>query len=369
MQQKSIQSVLRETFLSPDKEVWKQFASQELEGKSLDEILSWNTQDGIRFLSYYDASDEKKNVRATNFQLKVADDVYFGPLKWLNAPSVSIASEKAANQTALQHLTNGADAIVFDGKGKLNLDYLLEGINWRYCALYFSVDEAQNFVNELNRYVEKNKLTGHLLSVSGGLFWETFPNFKTAETYMALGLKTLLSVKSSTPVQEIADALSAGVRFIEESNNRSIDFFKTIGFSMQADNSFLETIAKFKALRFLWFQVSQAYGHRDFHVGDLHVHARSEKWINEKFQPHGNLLRGTFSSMAAVLGGANAVTVEAEDANHPMMNRIARNVSNLLREESHLDKVADPSAGAYAIDEITEQFARRAWEIFQNQSK
>jgi methylmalonyl-CoA mutase len=48
------------------------------------------------------------------------------------------------------------------------------------------------------------------------------------------------------------------------------------------------------------------------------------------------------------------------------MARIARNVSNILREESHLNKVADPTAGSYAIDNMIDKLAIAAWTEFQH---
>jgi len=48
---------------------------------------------------------------------------------------------------------------------------------------------------------------------------------------------------------------------------------------------------------------------------------------------------------------------------------MARNVSSLLREESHFDKVADPSAGAYAIDNLIHHTAAKAWALFQHAAK
>jgi methylmalonyl-CoA mutase len=363
MPQNSIHSKLRETFLSPDKEVWKQFASQELEGKNPDEALSWNSESLIRFFAYYDPSDEKKNNLSKNFRITVADDPYFGPAKWLNVPFVTITSEETANQTALQHLTNGADGILFSSREKINIEYLLQGIDWRYCSLFFIVGDSRNLVSDLKNYISMNALSPEQLS--GGLFWDTIPNSESVKDAYIPGLKNVLHINSSTPVREVADALSSGAQFFEQSASPSVDFFTSIAFSLAANNSFLETIAKLKALRFLWYQVAMAYGFTSFSVADLHLHVRSEKWIDEKFQPHGNLLKSTAASMASIIGGANSITIHAEDSANSMMNRIARNVSNLLREESHLDKAADPSAGAYAIDAMTEEFAKHAWKIFQ----
>jgi methylmalonyl-CoA mutase len=51
---------------------------------------------------------------------------------------------------------------------------------------------------------------------------------------------------------------------------------------------------------------------------------------------------------------------EADDFGY----RIARNQQLLLKEESYLDKIADPAAGSYYIENLTDQIARGAWEHF-----
>ena len=50
-----------------------------------------------------------------------------------------------------------------------------------------------------------------------------------------------------------------------------------------------------------------------------------------------------------------------------MIQRIALNVSNILKEESHLDKVTHAVAGAYAIENIVNELSKAAWTDFQHQ--
>ncbi|MFZ6009577.1 MAG: methylmalonyl-CoA mutase family protein, partial [Bacteroidota bacterium] len=138
-----------------------------------------------------------------------------------------------------------------------------------------------------------------------------------------------------------------------------------IAFSLPVGTNFFLEQAKFKAMRLLWFQVAHAYGVKDFKAGQLHIHARGETWTPGNYQPHGNMLKSTTSAMSAIMGGCDALTVLAEDENNAIMSRVARNVSNLLREESHLNKVADPMAGSYALENMVHQLAEQAWKKFQ----
>jgi methylmalonyl-CoA mutase len=122
-------------------------------------------------------------------------------------------------------------------------------------------------------------------------------------------------------------------------------------------------------LRLLWYQVSQVYSLKTYRPGDLQIQAACYPWINPAYEPHGNLINSTASAMAAILGGCNALTVVPQDNDSDTFNRIGRNVSSLLREESNLDKVADPTAGSYALDVMTDTLAKKAWNLFQDKMK
>jgi methylmalonyl-CoA mutase len=68
------------------------------------------------------------------------------------------------------------------------------------------------------------------------------------------------------------------------------------------------------------------------------------------------------------VGGADAVTVLPFDSPlgtpDAFGRRIARNTSALLISESHVAAVADPAGGAYAVEKLTDDLARAAWEVF-----
>jgi methylmalonyl-CoA mutase len=55
----------------------------------------------------------------------------------------------------------------------------------------------------------------------------------------------------------------------------------------------------------------------------------------------------------------------SENKNDDMQQRIALNVSNILKEESHIDKVSNPLSGAYAIETMVSEISQAAWKQFQ----
>jgi methylmalonyl-CoA mutase len=72
--------------------------------------------------------------------------------------------------------------------------------------------------------------------------------------------------------------------------------------------------------------------------------------------------------MSAILGGTDSLTVEPFDIifRHPdeFSERIARNQQLILKEEAYFDKVADPAAGSYYIENLTSLITESAWELF-----
>jgi len=80
------------------------------------------------------------------------------------------------------------------------------------------------------------------------------------------------------------------------------------------------------------------------------------------------MLRTQTEAMSATLGGADSLTVQPFDTIYKdsdvFSERIARNQQLLLKEESHFDKVTDPSAGSYYIENLTDNIAKQAWALF-----
>ena len=73
--------------------------------------------------------------------------------------------------------------------------------------------------------------------------------------------------------------------------------------------------------------------------------------------------------MSAALAGVDSITVRRPfdkiyQTPDDFSERIARNQQLLLKEECHLDKVVDPSAGSYYVEVLTNSLADVAWKLF-----
>ena len=152
---------------------------------------------------------------------------------------------------------------------------------------------------------------------------------------------------------KLAAAVDAGLTVDQVAP--SIQFVFGVG-----SNYFLE-IAKFRAARMLWAQAVSAFGPSSDQAASVTIHAVTALENKSVYDPWTNLLRSTTEAVSAVVGGCDALTVQS--FHYP--ERLAHNVQLVIREEAHLDKVADPAGGSYYIEALTNSLAEAAWKLFQ----
>lgn len=370
MTKKTIHALLKSSFQNSSTEDWKQAAALETKTSDPIENLKWETPDEIHFLPIYSKNDLTELKYLNNFDLTQSVNHNITRL-WANLPSVVIVDDLMANKCALDHLNFSADGILFDIRNKeFDLFKVLEAIEWQYCNISFRLPSLADFIRKLRNYIDQHNPRPN--QFTGAFFWEDFPTdisdlneiLRDQNKIYCFGI----SIPQSTPVNEISNGLLKAVELLDHVTNQGIapeTAIKRMAFSIPVGTNIFLEIAKLKALRMLWFQITQAYKIDNYSPADLHLHTRSEVYNQEKMQPHGNMLKSTASAMASIAGGCDALTLYVEDHTNPMMNRIARNVSNILREESHFDKVADPTAGSYLLQNMIHEIARKAWEQFK----
>lgn len=156
--------------------------------------------------------------------------------------------------------------------------------------------------------------------------------------------------RGATAVQELAFTLA-------EASDRMAAGQAVEGLALAAGSVYFMEIAKLRAARLLYARVAEAYGA----AAETRIHAVTALSNKSIYDPWTNLLRSTTEALSAVLGGADSLRVQA--AGYPA--RLARNVALILKEEAHLDKVADPAGGSWFIESLTASLAAEAWKLFQ----
>ncbi|MEU7339445.1 methylmalonyl-CoA mutase subunit beta [Streptomyces sp. NPDC007074] len=168
--------------------------------------------------------------------------------------------------------------------------------------------------------------------------------------------------------QELGCSLATGVAYLRELTAAGVPVELAAGqmeFRYAATADQFLTIAKLRAARRLWARVAEVCGA----PGAQLQHAVTSPVMMSRRDPWVNMLRTTVATLAAGVGGAEAVTVlpfdDALGAPDAFARRIARNTSTILVEESHLARVIDPAGGSWYVETLTDELAHAGWEFFQ----
>ena len=172
----------------------------------------------------------------------------------------------------------------------------------------------------------------------------------------------------ASDAQELGWSIAAGVAYLRALTDHGLsveEAAELVEFRYAATDEQFPTIAKLRAARRLWARVLQL---SEASPVSQRQHAVTSRPMLSKYDPHVNMLRATVAAFAAGVGGADAVTVlpfdSANGRSEEFPRRIARNVSHLLLDESHVGVVVDPAGGAYAVERLTDDLAAAGWEEF-----
>ena len=373
MSQHSISDLIKTSFPETSKKDWELVASSELQNRNFEQTLTWNSDNELNFFSYYRLEDIKNFDYLKNFELRPCQTDSISPKRWQNLPqvSVSLSQEKNANSIALNHLLQGADGILFDLRElkQVNLFKLLDDIDWQICNLSFLISSANDHVGNIQGYIQKKNYPLALLR--GCLFWDKVPAnpdsviqaFDGMTLYKPLGIV----IQPSSHTNEISAAMIEGLTLMDALLATGIErqiSWRSVAFSFETGTQYFMELAKLKAFRMLWRMLGDANKIISHRTNEVHVHTRSSRPDN--LQPQINLISTTTVSLSAILGGADAITISPYDEANVVMNRVARNVSNIFREEAYIDRVADPVAGSYALESMIHTMATSARDKFQS---
>ncbi|MGW0767386.1 methylmalonyl-CoA mutase family protein [Streptomyces sp. NPDC002676] len=197
---------------------------------------------------------------------------------------------------------------------------------------------------------------------------------RCAETYPGLRALTVDALPyheaGGSAAQELGASLATGVAYLRKLTEAGLCVEEAAGqleFRYAATADQFLTIAKLRAARRLWARVAEVSGAPG--AGAQVQHAVTSPVMMSRRDPWVNMLRTTVATLAAGVGGADAVTVlpfdHALGLPDAFARRIARNTSTILVEESHLGRVIDPAGGSWYVERLTDELAQAAWEFFR----
>jgi methylmalonyl-CoA mutase len=381
---------------------WSDRINADLKGADYTKKLVWKTNEGFDVKPFYRREDIEKLplINSLPGEFPYLRGTKIRNNNWLVRQNIEVADYSSANLKALSVLMKGVDSLGFiisdpESVCKENFDLLLKDINIESIEINFlcngkareildilksSVSEKNLRFEDIHGAIEADPLGRLMLNgtlcvpVEDGFDYLASLSVSAAEL---VNLKTIhlnashFSNSGADLVQELAYGLSAGSEYLSQLTDRGIPpntAASKIRFSFGTGPDYFMEIAKLRAARLLWAMVLKGYIPEGYEKMIMDIHCLTSRWNKTIFDPYVNMLRTQTEAMSAILGGAGSVTVEAYDTvfrkPDEFSERIARNQQLILKEEAYFDKVADPAAGSYYIENLTYLITENSWKLF-----
>jgi methylmalonyl-CoA mutase len=357
-------------------QVWEEVIRKDLKGTDYAKKLIWQTEEGLAVKPYYRAEDTAgleypeaapgtfpyaRGARATG--------------DWRIREEIDAIDLEEANRAAHSAVHAGAEEIAFCNTVVGNASKLgMLLANLQEIPVHFG-NAGEALIRLL---IERLKERQRPSPVSTG--WNPLNNLDFAAEAAAAASPMFVPFtihgeefeeSGATAVEELGFTLAAAVDFMAGMQERKVDADSaaaSLSFSFAIGANYFFQIAKLRAFRMIWARVVESFGGRR-DCAKARIHARTSRWNETLYDPHVNILRGTTEAMSAVLGGADSISVAPFDECYKTPDeasrRLARNTQILLKQEALLSRVADPGAGSYCLEVMTDFLAQEGWKLMQ----
>ena len=386
-------------FQAPTTQEWLDKIEVDLKGADFQKKLVWRTNEGFNVQPFYRREDlaKLKTPDALPGEFPFVRGNKKDSNEWYVRQNIKVDDPVEANKKALDILNKGIDSIGFRFGGDMVspsfIETLLKDIrldivevSYRTCPrhavelaeILVKYFEKQGYDKEkivggvgcdpIDKMLQKGKDTTPMLAQLPKLV-ETLKDYPNLRCVMVHS--DTLNNAGAYIVQELGYALAWGNEYLQELVDAGVDVdtaAKSIKFYMGISENYFMEIAKFRAARLLWAQIVKQYEPKCDCACKMIINASTSTYNQTLFDSYVNLLRSQTEAMSAALGGVHSMVVTPFDAPYEkatdFSERIARNQQLLIKEESHFNRIVDPSAGSYYIEHLTDALAQEAWKIF-----
>ena len=382
-------------------EQWEATINKDLKGADYEKKLVWRTDEGFQVRPYYRAENlqELDYLKTMPGEFPYTRGVKTHDNHWDIVQEVEEADPAKANAIAVDALKRGATCIAFNAANVDSdeaLNALLNGIDLNVNGVQFNhvksyLDLTKRFVNyvETNNF-DKEKVSGSLnfdpltYRLRHNKFW------KSAEEDMQQAVELIelngcmkhfkvinvngitLHNAGATIVQELAYTLNMANEYIAFCTDKGVKPEKVASrmqLTLSVGSNYFMEIAKLRATRLLWSTMVAQYKPECDCAYKIHINTVASTWNKTLYDPYVNMLRSTTEGMSAAIGGSDSISLQPFDVAYKesdeFSRRISRNVQVILKEEAFMDRVVDPAAGSYYIENLTNSIAENAWKLFQ----
>jgi len=386
-------------FQAPTTQEWLDKIEVDLKGADFQKRLVWRTNEGFNVQPFYRREDlaNLKTPDALPGEFPFVRGNKKDSNEWYVRQNIKVDDPVEANKKALDILNKGIDSIGFRFGGDMVSEEFIETllkdirldiveVSYRTCprhavelaGILVKYFEKMGYDKEkivggvgfdpIDKMLQKGKDTTPMLANLPKIV-ETLKDYPNLRCVMVHS--DTLNNAGAYIVQELGYALAWGNEYLQELVDAGIDVdtaAKSIKFYMGISENYFMEIAKFRAARLLWAQIVKQYEPKCDCACKMIINASTSTYNQTLFDSYVNLLRSQTEAMSAALGGVHSMVVTPFDAPYEkatdFSERIARNQQLLIKEESHFDRIVDPSAGSYYIEHLTDALAQEAWKIF-----
>ena len=359
-------------FMRITKQDWLKMAKQELLGKDPAKVLMWQYDPEIALYAYYDEDNYPCAVTQQAAALQVATPLGSALRKWDTLLYFSRLQGKNAAAYAKLCQVPWCDGLLYD-VGAHTTDMpacFLEKVQHRAFPLFYRLS-ADNPVQQatFSALIRSGKWP------AATCLWmarsATFPLLTTPTPSLD---NTAIQAAGASPSVQIAHVLAALSAYLKDacsSGHTLSEALHAVLLVQAAEPDYYHEIAKLRALRLCMGKIAAAFGAKTPWATRFRIMGTTNLCYQSCLDPVTNLLRGTLSSMALVLGGVNyLLPLPQVGISSPVGGvhgaRLALNVSQLMKVEADMEQLADPAAGSYFLEYLTDALARKGWEKFQH---
>ncbi len=355
-QQENMKQLFAE-FPPVSKAEWLEKIKKDLKGKDISDF-DWQVAPG-RTVSAFPHLDDLGGA--------LPHPISEGKNEWQICEGFQVENEDKTNQLALKALEGGAEALRFNCTEVPDFEALMNGIDPTIISLHLRAKKMESPVVLLRNLVEYAGANAPQLN--GTFCWQgpqVLEILDVAEKHLP-GFKVLpvhgsaFYENDEKTADELRKMASAANNWFEKLTAEGVvveRIAKQVFFTCFIGKNYFLQIAKLRALRKYWLELQRKWGIDNpqpaFVFAQFPLSEQSP-------DANTNLIQATTQAMSAVIGGVDVLTVLPSDKTNEtakptdFSRRMARNVQHILKMESHFDWVADPAAGSYFIEGLTEK--------------
>ncbi len=375
---------------------WEEQIMQDLKGADYEKKLVWKTTEGLKVKPYYRAEDLKNilHMECVPGKVPFARGNKDTDNDWEIRQDFEETNASKANTLANNAIKRGACSVGLNAENissAEDIKTLLNGINISEYPVHFLHSKNYSKLLEILTQVNSDKNAQGSLNFDPLGYYLLYNKFyQSFDKNIEETISLIKTAKDKFPkfhviningqhfhnagavvVQELAFSLAQANEYLAAITEKGVsvdDITPRMRFTVAIGSNYFLEIAKIRALRILWGKIVEQYKPSAENSLKAFIHGECSTWNKTVYDPYVNMLRTTTETMSAAIGGIDSFTVSPFDEpfkkSDDFSYRIARNQQIILKEEAYFNKIVDPSAGSYYIENLTEMIAEAAWNLF-----